>query len=102
MDALKIDTSDLGYLFTMLDEDNSGAIVIEEFVAGCMKLKGEAKSFDVQCLMHDSRRARRRMDAFIPQVQGQLHQILYRLEGCEAVALVDGRHLGDCDGAYAL
>merc|ERR1712217_455559 len=40
----------------LLDRDKSGAITVDEFVEGCLRLKGEAKSFDIYCLMYESQR----------------------------------------------
>eukprot|EP00929_Paragymnodinium_shiwhaense_P111657 TRINITY_DN79992_c0_g1_i1.p1 TRINITY_DN79992_c0_g1~~TRINITY_DN79992_c0_g1_i1.p1 ORF type:complete len:671 (+),score=182.65 TRINITY_DN79992_c0_g1_i1:135-2147(+) len=56
MRALHIDTSDAGLLFRLLDVDNSGEIFIDEFVEGCMKLKGTAKSMDLHIAVCECRR----------------------------------------------
>lgn len=53
--VLDIDVSDSNYLFDMLDKDRSGAVDIEEFITGCIQLKGAAKSIDVHTLMHEMR-----------------------------------------------
>jgi hypothetical protein len=37
-------------LFTLLDVDNSGEISIDEFISGCMRIKGTAKSKDILAL----------------------------------------------------
>jgi len=51
MQALDINLHDARALFVLLDADQSGMVDIDEFCDGCLKLKGEAKSFDVHCLM---------------------------------------------------
>merc|ERR1719456_1157289 len=40
-------------LFRLLDEDQSGTLTVEEFVCGCMRLKGPARSVDLSALMQD-------------------------------------------------
>jgi len=48
---LKKDSSDC--LFSILDTDNSGSLSVEEFVEGCIKLRGPAKAGDLCCLKFD-------------------------------------------------
>lgn len=44
-------------LFQLLDTDGSGQVPIEEFVLGCMRLKGAAKSIDVATCMYENKKA---------------------------------------------
>merc|ERR1712232_146910 len=39
--------TDARSLFDLLDKDSSGEVDIDEFCEGCLRLKGEAKSFDI-------------------------------------------------------
>merc|ERR1712194_336505 len=43
-------------LFRLLDADGNGEVDIEEFCEGCLRLKGDAKSFDIHCLMYENQR----------------------------------------------
>jgi len=52
-DALKLEISDVRTLFTLLDIDQTGAVDVEEFLIGCQKLKGEAKSLDLAVVNHE-------------------------------------------------
>eukprot|EP00929_Paragymnodinium_shiwhaense_P087645 TRINITY_DN47787_c0_g3_i1.p1 TRINITY_DN47787_c0_g3~~TRINITY_DN47787_c0_g3_i1.p1 ORF type:complete len:737 (-),score=101.73 TRINITY_DN47787_c0_g3_i1:90-2300(-) len=54
---LDLDVSDAWILFKLLDEDGSGFIDAEEFVDGCLKLKGNARSIDLAKLGQESRLA---------------------------------------------
>lgn len=45
--ALGLDITDVQSLFLLLDTDHTNALTIEEFLVGCMRLKGSAKSLDV-------------------------------------------------------
>jgi len=49
--VLGIDAADCGRLFKLLDEDGSGEVEIEEFLGGCLRLKGNARSIDVHGVM---------------------------------------------------
>jgi len=51
--VLDIDIADSNYLFDMLDQDRSGEVDTEEFVTGCLRLKGNAKSLDIHTLMFE-------------------------------------------------
>uniref|UniRef100_A0A7S0B6Y0 EF-hand domain-containing protein n=1 Tax=Pyrodinium bahamense TaxID=73915 RepID=A0A7S0B6Y0_9DINO len=51
--ALKLDVNDAHTLFMLLDYDQSGEISIEEFVAGCHKLKGESRSLDIAIIQYE-------------------------------------------------
>jgi len=39
----------------VLDQDGGGTISLDEFVEGCLKLRGNAKATDIHMLMHASR-----------------------------------------------
>jgi len=50
---LGVDTDEVDKLFELMDEDGSGSINQEEFLWGCLRLKGEAKSLDLEILQRD-------------------------------------------------
>jgi len=54
-DALGITSEDAWNLFTLLDENESNSLDIDEFVTGCLKLRGSARSIDSHMLMYESR-----------------------------------------------
>jgi len=45
--ALGLEITDVKSLFALMDRDRTGAIDIEEFLVGCLRLKGEARSLDL-------------------------------------------------------
>eukprot|EP00928_Gymnodinium_smaydae_P038345 TRINITY_DN26472_c0_g1_i1.p1 TRINITY_DN26472_c0_g1~~TRINITY_DN26472_c0_g1_i1.p1 ORF type:complete len:732 (-),score=177.73 TRINITY_DN26472_c0_g1_i1:129-2324(-) len=53
--SLKLDVSEAITLFTLLDVDQSGQVDIEEFLVGCEKLMGEARSLDMAVLQYEVR-----------------------------------------------
>jgi len=48
-----IDPQNAWMLFMLLDEDNSGLIDIDEFVAGCLRLRGECQRLDLHMMLHE-------------------------------------------------
>merc|ERR1712007_320338 len=52
-ESMELETSDAWTLFKLLDHDMTHEIDIEEFVEGCLRLRGFAKSIDMARLMHE-------------------------------------------------
>jgi len=63
--VLDIDVVDSNYLFDMLDLDRSGEVDMEEFVSGCLRLKGNAKSIDIHTLMFEIKLMIKQMNNFM-------------------------------------
>merc|ERR1712048_752417 len=72
MEALNITTEDTDMLFRLLDLDGSGIIDFEEFCTGCMRLKGEARAFDVHVLLLQIRHFMDKWSSFTRYVAEQL------------------------------
>eukprot|EP00928_Gymnodinium_smaydae_P005223 TRINITY_DN11794_c0_g2_i1.p1 TRINITY_DN11794_c0_g2~~TRINITY_DN11794_c0_g2_i1.p1 ORF type:complete len:118 (+),score=20.56 TRINITY_DN11794_c0_g2_i1:191-544(+) len=79
LEALEISAFDARSMFKLLDRDNSNAIDIEEFCDGCIRLKGEAKSFDVNCLMYENQRVILSIMTVLEQLEGHMHEVHERL-----------------------
>merc|ERR1712048_1003827 len=45
--ALGLDPNDTERLFKLIDDDGSGDVDVTEFLEGCLRLKGQARSKDV-------------------------------------------------------
>jgi len=54
--AIDVDPSEARGLFRLIDLDGSGSVDFEEFLSGCLRLRGPAKSLDLQLLMSEVRR----------------------------------------------
>jgi len=52
-DALEINAADAWALFAQLDRDGDHEVDVNEFLEGCMLLKGPARSIDVVCIKKD-------------------------------------------------
>jgi len=52
--SLGLDSSIAKTLFVLLDVDDTNSVGIDEFVGGCLRLKGQARSIDVNMLLYNS------------------------------------------------
>jgi len=74
-EALDLDVNDAWTLFKLIDQDNQHTIDIEEFVMGCMKLRGTAKTMDMARLQADNRWLMKRLSRFKHTVDQKLERI---------------------------
>jgi len=79
--SLGVDVVQVGRLFSLLDTDSSGSIDKEEFMFGCLRLKGEAKSLDVAVLHAEMRWVRQNLSELGDMI-GDLQEII--LEGSDS------------------
>eukprot|EP00929_Paragymnodinium_shiwhaense_P034643 TRINITY_DN1881_c0_g1_i1.p1 TRINITY_DN1881_c0_g1~~TRINITY_DN1881_c0_g1_i1.p1 ORF type:complete len:645 (+),score=77.52 TRINITY_DN1881_c0_g1_i1:49-1935(+) len=69
---LELDTSDAWMLFQLLDDDGSGSIDVEEFVDGCLKLKGTARSIDLARLSMEFKHSSQRFEEDLNKLRDTL------------------------------
>lgn len=62
MESLGISTDDVWTLFLLIDVDASGRVDIEEFVSGCMQLRGPAQSLQVAKMSYENKLTRQRIN----------------------------------------
>jgi len=58
LESMGISTEDIWSLFMIMDSDGSGLVDVEEFVAGCMKLCGPAKSLQLAMMSYENKLTR--------------------------------------------
>ncbi|CAK0857203.1 unnamed protein product [Prorocentrum cordatum] len=73
--ALDIDAKQTWKLFKVLDSANSGAISLQDFVEGCLQMKGSATRVDVESLKWEIRAANRRAVLTADRIAELLEQI---------------------------
>merc|ERR1719446_1797566 len=61
MDLLGLHPTEAHGLFRLLDDDCSGLVSIEEFLSGCIRLKGTAKAVDMITLLFETNKLNRRV-----------------------------------------
>eukprot|EP00929_Paragymnodinium_shiwhaense_P022087 TRINITY_DN14217_c0_g1_i4.p1 TRINITY_DN14217_c0_g1~~TRINITY_DN14217_c0_g1_i4.p1 ORF type:complete len:661 (-),score=81.51 TRINITY_DN14217_c0_g1_i4:82-2064(-) len=67
--ALELDLGDVYELFELLDEDGSQFIDLEEFMFGCLRLRGVAKAIDIAKVQHETGRIQKTLEALIAALQ---------------------------------
>lgn len=77
---LELDTTDAWTLFKLLDIDESNHIDVEEFVEGCLRLKGNARSIDLAKLRYDQKIQMRHIYACLTFVQSKLLALCQHME----------------------
>merc|ERR1719456_1612873 len=60
--SLDVDPSDARGIFCLLDQDNVGRVTFEQFVSGCVRLRGQAKSLDMAIMLYELRHMRARIE----------------------------------------
>merc|ERR1740129_643443 len=70
--AIGISVDEAWGCFRLLDTDDSGIISVQEFVTGCMRLKGSASSVDVATLLYENKRMARVIARFAQQTEASL------------------------------
>lgn len=60
--TLGLDLHDMERLYFLLDEEGTGEIQIDDFLGGCLKLRGEARSIDVHAVLRETKKLERKLD----------------------------------------
>merc|ERR1712050_760634 len=66
--SLEIEAADAWSLFKLLDADGQGTVDAEEFVTGCLRLRGPAKAIHVAELDCQAKSLKRKMDKISSQI----------------------------------
>lgn len=73
--ALELDASDASMLFTLLDTDRTEDLCVDEFVLGCLRMRGGAKGVDIARLLYENKRLMKGIDRFAEHVEKRLTRI---------------------------
>lgn len=95
--SIELDIDDAWTLFKLLDEDNTRAINVEEFVIGCLRLKGPAKSIHIAQLLSEHKWVAHQLTTFMNNVEDQFRIVRSEAEAQSAL-LVDLLDDGGGDG----
>jgi len=77
--TLDLDVSQAHVLFELLDADGSNSVTIDEFLDGCMRLKGQAKSIDLNMLLYMNKKVFDQMSLFMKWTEQKCSLVEERL-----------------------
>eukprot|EP00929_Paragymnodinium_shiwhaense_P034654 TRINITY_DN1881_c1_g1_i1.p1 TRINITY_DN1881_c1_g1~~TRINITY_DN1881_c1_g1_i1.p1 ORF type:complete len:601 (+),score=88.67 TRINITY_DN1881_c1_g1_i1:49-1851(+) len=83
---LELDSSDAWMLFKLLDVDGSGIIDVEEFVEGCLRLKGAARSIDLAKLSMEYKHTSQKFNSELFALNGHISDLQKALNTHTALA----------------
>merc|ERR1712107_76711 len=72
MTTLDIDTTNAWLLFKLLDVEARGFVDLGQFVTGCLKLRGNAKTIHIAQISADNQSLRRTLELFMSCTMKQL------------------------------
>eukprot|EP00439_Symbiodinium_sp_Y106_P012854 s1224_g1.t2 len=78
-EVLGLDVWDAWSFFKLLDLDNGGEVEVEEFLMGCLRLRGPARAIDVGKVIHDQSWLMRNQGRFFTYVEAELNRIVRQL-----------------------
>jgi len=73
--SFQLDVTQAKTLFRLLDFDGSNNVKIDEFVEGCMRMRGQARSIDVHMLLYESEKMILRQAEFMQHVEEELFEM---------------------------
>eukprot|EP00927_Polykrikos_kofoidii_P049521 TRINITY_DN43572_c0_g1_i1.p1 TRINITY_DN43572_c0_g1~~TRINITY_DN43572_c0_g1_i1.p1 ORF type:complete len:601 (+),score=84.71 TRINITY_DN43572_c0_g1_i1:187-1989(+) len=82
-------------MFTLLDLDESGEVGVDEFIHGCLRLKGNARSIDIFSLMYDNAKFIKQFTAFSSMLQQQLKDVKDVVNGLPSACSGEEMHSRD-------
>lgn len=105
--TLGLDVWDAWSFFKLLDKDCGGAVEVEEFLMGCLRLRGQASAMDVGKIINDQTWLIKNQGKFHAYIEVELKQIkdsLSALTGFnwgsdEHIGLIFGSRHGTSDGS---
>lgn len=85
-EALELDVNDAWEFFKLLDSDGGASIEIEEFLMGCLRLRGGAKALDMAHLIHEQRKMANKQGEFMSYVEDSLGSIRASVKAASRIA----------------
>lgn len=83
--TMDIESNAMENLFNLLDLRGTGALSIQDFVAGCMKVRGNAKAVDLFAMTYEAKERHKIVSEFMEFMEDRLEEIEQRLSpSCEA------------------
>eukprot|EP00931_Biecheleriopsis_adriatica_P102648 TRINITY_DN77592_c0_g1_i1.p1 TRINITY_DN77592_c0_g1~~TRINITY_DN77592_c0_g1_i1.p1 ORF type:complete len:618 (-),score=102.86 TRINITY_DN77592_c0_g1_i1:36-1850(-) len=77
--SIEVDVENAWDIFHLLDDDQDGSIDIEEFVSGCLKLRGSAKAVHLATMSYENKIARQQLKSIEESLIGMHADIMEKL-----------------------
>lgn len=74
-ESMELEASDAWAFFKLVDEDMGNTVDVDEFVEGCMRLRGAAKQIDVHLLSTEQRRFQTRYESGMQRLEESLSKV---------------------------
>merc|ERR1711920_930976 len=81
MHVLELSTVQAHEMAVLLDGNRSGSVDIDEFCQGCLKFMGDAKNFDIQCMILESQRMLHNWSEFMSFVEKEFKALKRSVHG---------------------
>merc|ERR1711920_414159 len=79
-------------IFRLIDFDKSGTVSLEEFVTGCLRLRGQARTVDVAQVTYDVARLQQKLVTFMKFVEEEFDKLhrkqAFTSDGCGSARLM--------------
>lgn len=95
---LGLDVADVNNLFKLLDTNDSGQVGCDDFVLGCLRLRGESKSIDTMTLMYENKRMMKTFSNGLKVLEDQIGQLVTALNPKAGGAKGDSEQQPSGDG----
>merc|ERR1719197_1970528 len=83
-ESLGLGNEEANALFALIDTDGDNVVDCEEFINGCLRLRGTAKAIDLVTLMQDNRRLSQAITVHVNKVESELKTIRTNLD-CDKI-----------------
>mmetsp|Transcript_1806 Transcript_1806/g.4217 ORF Transcript_1806/g.4217 Transcript_1806/m.4217 type:complete len:532 (-) Transcript_1806:125-1720(-) len=83
--AIDLPVSEARFLYDLLDLDDSENVQFEEFLSGCLRMRGNAKASDLLTVMQEQRKLAKNLKGFAADVMDQLGCIESTLQPLESL-----------------
>jgi len=80
LQLIDIDIGQAEELFKLLDVDENGTVTYDDFIDGCVRLRGPAKSLDLMTIMYEQRRLAKRYVGHLRAIETQLQKFFSHRE----------------------
>eukprot|EP00434_Breviolum_minutum_P040405 symbB.v1.2.035903.t1/scaffold4944.1/size47168/8 len=100
--TLGLDVWDAWSFFKLLDKDSGGAVEVEEFLMGCLRLRGQATAMDVGKIINDQTWLIKNQGKFHAYIEVELKQIKEQLSALTGFNHGTDEHIGLIFGDHSV